>query len=402
MMKNKKILISGASIAGPTLAYWLIKYGFAVTVVEKAPALRLGGQNIDVKGPAREIAVMMGIEEEIRQKNTTEIGTRFVDTANKTIAEFRTGESIGLTQELEILRGDLVKILYEHSKDDVDYRFGDHITSISQRDDSVSIGFASGKEEAFDILISAEGIGSKTAELAFGGQPEFKYLGLHSAYLTIPKTDTDSKWARWCNAATGIVYLMRPDNYGETRASVTFLAREGAYKGLSPEAQKEALIARIKGTGFESDRIIKGIKQTDDLYFDRVSQVKAAKWSIGNVAITGDAAWCATPIAGKGTDLAMAGAYILAGELFKAETVKQAFQAYEIKMRPYVEKCQKLPPGIPWAVYPTTKFGLFILKQLVATVGSKPVKWLIGKLSGGNKTPEKEIQLPNYLGSVKD
>jgi len=400
-MRNKKILISGASIAGPTLAYWLAEYGFEVTVIEKAPELRLGGQNIDVKGPAKEIAGMMGIEDKIRDRNTTEIGTRFVNVENQVVAEFSTGESIGLTQELEILRGDLVKILYEQSKDKVEYRFGDHVTSIKQTENSVEIGFRSGKQESFDILISAEGIGSKTAELAFGGQPDLKYLGLHSAYLTIPKRSTDSKWARWCNAPTGIVYLIRPDNYGEARASVTFLARENEYRGLSIEQQKQVLIKRIEGTGWESDRIIEGIKQAKDLYFDRVSQVNASSWSIGRVVVTGDAAWCATPIAGKGTDLSMAGAYILAGELYKAEDIGQAFSAYESIMRPYVEKCQQLPPGIPWAVYPTSKFGVFLLNKLVATVGSKPVKWLIGKLSGRKKEPRKEIVLPAYHLVVK-
>ncbi|TDQ11820.1 FAD-dependent monooxygenase [Pedobacter metabolipauper] len=395
-MKNKKILISGASIAGPTLAYWLSHYGFDVIVTEKARELRLGGQNIDVKGPAREIAQMMGIEEKIRAANTTEIGTRFVDTANKIVAEFPKGESIGLTQELEILRGDLVKILYECSKEKVEYRFGDQITSVSQTDIAVNVSFASGKEESFDILISAEGIGSKTMELVFGSQPDFKYLGLYTAYLTIPKEPSDSKWARWCNALSGIIYLMRPDNHGETRASVTFLATEDEYKGLSMEEQKDALIQRIKGTGWESDRITEGIKRSKDFYFERVSQVKASSWSRGRVAITGDAAWCATPIAGKGTDLAMAGAYILAGELSRADTIEQAFRAYEDKMRPYVEKSQQLPPGIPWVVYPRTKFGIFILNRLVAAVGSKPVKWLVGKLSSGKKVPGKEIVLPDY------
>lgn len=396
-MKNKKILITGASIAGPTLAYWLAEYGFNVTVLEKAPELRLGGQNIDVKGPAKEIAAMMGIEDQIREKNTTEIGTRFVDTHNQVVAEFSTGDSFGLTQELEILRGDLVKILYEATKEKVEYRFGDHITAIKQTEKSVEIEFSSGKHESFDLLVAAEGIGSKTAALAFGGQPDFKYLGLHSAYLTIPKKPTDTRWARWCNAPTGIVYLLRPDNYGETRASVTFLSKENEYKGLSVEQQKEALIKRIIGTGWESDRIIEGIKQTNDLYFDRVSQVKASTWSKGRVVVTGDAAWCATPIAGKGTDLAMTGAYILACELYKADDIDQAFTTYENIMRPYVEKCQKLPPGIPWAVYPTTKIGLFILNKLVTAVGSKPVKWLIGKLSNKKKEPKKEIALPDYM-----
>ncbi|EDM37799.1 oxidoreductase [Pedobacter sp. BAL39] len=396
-MKSKKILISGASITGPTLAYWLNRYGFEVIVVEKSAELRLGGQNIDVKGPAKAVAQKMGIVEEIRSLNTTEAGIKFVDASDRMLAEFPKGDSMSMTQELEILRGDLVKTLYNHTKDDVSYRFGDHITSLAQTGDVVNVGFASGKKERFDLVISTEGIGSNTRKLAIDSQVKFKYLGLHTAYLTIPKTATDGQWARWHNAPSGIVFMLRPDNYGETRASVTFLADEDQYRDLNIEEQKKALIQRITGAGWQSDRIIEGIGQTKDLYFDRVSQVKASSWSAGRVAIAGDAAWCATPIAGKGTDLAMAGAYILAGELFKADHHEQAFEAYEKKMRAYVEACQKLPPGIPGLVYPTSKFGVAVLNQLVSAVGSKPVKWLIGLFTGSSKSAKDEIELPDYM-----
>ena len=396
-MKSNKILISGASIAGPTLAYWLHRYGFEVIVVEKSAELRLGGQNIDVKGPAKAIAEKMSIVAEIRAQNTTEVGIRFVDASDKILAEFSKEDSMSMTQELEILRGDLVKTLYDRTKNNVTYRFGDHITSLDQTADEVNVGFASGKNERFDLVISTEGIGSSTRKLAISSQVDFKYLGLHTAYLTIPKIATDGEWARWHNAPSGIVFMLRPDNYGETRASVTFLADENQYKGLTMEEQKKALIQRIQGTGWQSDRIIKGIGQTKDLYFDRVSQVKASSWTEGRVAIAGDAAWCATPIAGKGTDLAMAGAYILAGELFKADDYKQAFEAYEKKMRPYVEECQKLPPGIPGLVYPTSKFGIAVLNKLVSAVGSKPVKWLISFFTSKSKSPKNEIEIPDYI-----
>jgi 2-polyprenyl-6-methoxyphenol hydroxylase-like FAD-dependent oxidoreductase len=219
---------------------------------------------------------------------------------------------------------------------------------------------------------------------------------LYTAYVTIKKSATDSSWARWRNAANGIVFLIRPDNYGSTRASITFTAKEEEYKELTLEQQKTALINRIKGSGWESERLVKEIAKTKDLYFDRISQVKASKWNEGRVAIVGDAAYCATPIAGKGTDLAMSGAYILAGEMSVANTYQEAFKAYEDKMRPYVNKCQKLPPGIPKLVYPQSKLGVSILNGLVSVVGTKPVKWLIGLFGSGKKTPKKEINLPDY------
>lgn len=190
--------------------------------------------------------------------------------------------------------------------------------------------------------------------------------------------------------------MIRPDNYGSTRASITFTAKEDEYKGLSFEEQKTALINRIKGSGWESERLIEEIGKTRDLYFDRISQVKASKWSEGRVAIVGDAAYCATPIAGKGTDLAMSGAYILAGELSIAGTYQEAFKAYENKMRPYVEKCQKLPPGIPKLVYPQSRLGVGILNGLVSLAGSKGAKWVMGLFGDGQKKPKQEIALPGY------
>ncbi|RYY37921.1 MAG: FAD-binding monooxygenase [Sphingobacteriaceae bacterium] len=395
-MKEKKILVTGASISGPTLAYWLNRYGFKVTVAERAAELRLGGQNIDVKGPAAEIARKMDIEGAIREKNTTEVGLRFVNIKNKTVAEFPVDSSLSMTQDLEILRGDLVRILYDETKNNVEYRFNEHVTELVQTDANVTVTFSGGNMESFDLVIAAEGIGSQTRKLALGSSPNFKYLGLYTAYLTIARASTDSRWARWCNAEHGIVFMLRPDNYGETRASITFTAKEDEYKGLSLEEQKAALVDRIKGSGWESERLIKEIDKSNDLYFDRLSQVKAPKWSEGRVAIVGDAAYCATPIAGKGTDLAMSGAYILAGELYKADNYTEAFDAYEQKMRPYVKKCQHLPPGIPVLVYPKTKFGVSVFNTLVSAVGSKPVKWLLGLFGKGKQAPEQEIYLPDY------
>lgn len=394
--QRKPILISGASIAGLTLAYWLNRYGFEVTVVEKAAELRLGGQNIDVKGPAWEIAQKMGIAEKIRHADTTEAGIRFVDTKNKVLAEFPKGHPMSMTQELEILRGDLVKILYELTEEKVSYRFGDHITGISEEAGHTEVSFAGGKKAEYGLVLIAEGIGSSTRAMVFKDEVKFRYLGLYTAYFTIEKQDTDTRWARWCNAPGGIVFLLRPDPYGTTRASVTLKAKEKAYKNLDPEQQKKALTAAIKDAGWEAPRLTEEISKSGELYFERLSQVISPAWSKGRTAMTGDAAYCVTPIAGKGTDLAMLGPYILAGEIAGTGDHQLAFFNYRQKLESYVREAQKLPPGIPLLVYPESRTGVRVINFLFRIFGSRLVKSLALRLSRNKKAPAKAFELPVY------
>ncbi len=396
MEATKKVLISGASIAGLTLAYWLIEYGFEVTVVEKNQELRLGGQNIDVKGPAWEIIRRMKLDKKVVAATTTEMGIRFVTTHNKTVAEFPKDNPLSMTQEIEILRGDLVELMYQPIKDKVAFLFANQITKINETSSMLEISFQCGKKAAYSLLLIAEGIGSHTRKLVFGKSVNFKYLGLYSAYLTIEKARSDTRWARWCNTERGIVFLIRPDNHGKTRACIFFRSPERGYEKLSTEQQKRVLIDKIKGVGWESERIAKEIETTDDLYFERVSQVKAKSWYKGRVAMTGDAAYCPTPISGKGTDAAISGAYILAGELATAESHGQAFSNYQALMRPYINNIQKRPPGVPSFVYPTSKIGVAIINSIFSIVASPPVKF-ITRLFGKNKAkPKKEIDLKDY------
>ncbi|WP_025144909.1 FAD-dependent monooxygenase [Pedobacter jeongneungensis] len=394
-MINRKILISGASIAGLTAAYWLEHYGFAVTVVERNQELRLGGQNIDVKGPAWEIIKKMQLEEKIRKANTTEVGIRFVDINDLTVAEFPKDDALSMTQELEILRGDLVKILYDKVKNKATIRFGNYIQVIEDRGDRVAVNFADDLSETFDAVIIAEGIGSSTRRKVFGNEVQFRYLGLYTSYFTATKTDTDSNWARWCNAKGGIVFLLRPDNYGTTRACINFRSPEMGYEKLPSDQQKNLLIKKIQYSGWEGPRLIQEIMNSDDLYLERLSQVLAPRWHKGRVAMIGDAAYCVTPIGGKGTDLAISGAYIIAGELCRAEH-NEAFVAYEKRLRPFVAKVQKLPPGVPRLVYPKTTWGVAVLNSLFRVVGSRPAKMVMGLFSNNKKHPESELHLPDY------
>jgi 2-polyprenyl-6-methoxyphenol hydroxylase-like FAD-dependent oxidoreductase len=395
MKRNKRILISGASIAGPTLAYWLHHFGFEVTVVERAPSLRTGGQNIDIKGSAQKIAAMMGIEALISDANTGEVGIKFVNEKNQVKAAL--AKEGGFTAELEILRGDLSKILYEHTCKNATYIFGDFITALDQDKEKVNVTFDSGKVEVFDLVIAADGIRSRTRNLMFGNEPKLEFIGLYTAYLTVPKSDTDNEWARWCNGVNSKVIFIRPDNVGTTRVSFSFLSDDLGYEKLSVKEQKELLKAKFSTMGWEAPRILRALDEIDDLYFDGISQVKAPRWTNGRFAMIGDAAYCPTPVTGMGTGLAMIGAYVLAGELGRNDNYEKAFKAYEDLLRPIVEKIQDLPPGVPWMAHPKTRTGIALLNFALGVYGSKPVN-ILKKLFGGKPKDKYDdgIVLPDY------
>ena len=392
-MKVNKILISGASIAGPTLAFWLNRYGFETTIVERAESLRLGGQNVDIKGAAQKIAQWMGIEEEIRAADTGELGVLFVDENNVTKAALPKGESNLGTSELEILRGDLVKILYEHTKENVEYLFGNQIIALDEHQDGVKVTFQNGEIRDFDLVICADGIRSRTRSLIFGDEPFVKPVGLYVSYFTIPRASSDSRWARWYNATDARVIFMRPDNEGTTRASFSFMSEPMGYEKLSQEEQKALLHEKFVDAGWEAQRVLAALDNNAEVYFDAISQVYAPRWSKGRCAMTGDAAFCPSPLTGMGVSLSVVGAYILAGELSRHADYPEAFEAYDRAFRPYVTKIQKLPPGVPRLAHPKTKLGIFVLNIIINIISSKAARKL-GALFPSSE--EEDFELVEY------
>ncbi len=396
-MNKKKVLVSGASIAGPTLAFWLNHYGFETTIVERAESLRAGGQNIDIKGAARKITHLMGIEDNIRAASTGELGVLFVDKNNKTKAKLAQSGPNSFTSELEILRGDLAKILYNHTKDHVEYIFGDHIVGLNELDTGVEVTFQKAEKRHFDLVICADGIRSSTRALIFGDENVVQPLNLYIAYFTIPKAPSDSHWARWYNAPNERVVFIRPDNEGTTRASFSFISKPMGYEKLSMTEQKALLQQKFADAGWESSRLLAELKGNTDIYFDSISQVKAPKWFVGRCAMTGDAAFCPSPLSGMGANSAIIGAYILAGELSKNENYTEAFAAYEKLMRPFIKEVQKLPPGTPYLARPKGKAGLLLLHTVLNIISSKFVKTIGDLFSSKNKSPYDDIiELPDY------
>jgi 2-polyprenyl-6-methoxyphenol hydroxylase-like FAD-dependent oxidoreductase len=400
MITRGSILISGAGVVGPTLAYWLQKYGWEATVLERAAALRTAGQNIDVRGAGRRVARLMGIEDRIRQAGTGEVGIRFVDGRGRTIVELPagTGDSDGATAELEILRGQLVQLLVELTGDSVEHLYGDHIEGVRQDDDGVTVSFAQAAPRRFDLLVIAEGLGSRTRRLVFGDEPQIRSLGMYTAYGTIPRAEDDDRWWRWCAAVGGRAITLRPDNVGTTRATLSFLSPPRGYEDLRVDRQLEVLRARFADAGWQAPRILDALTaDPSDFYLDRVAQVHAPSWSRGRVALAGDAAHCASPISGMGTSLALTGAYVLAGELASHRDHRDALRSYESRLRPYVRKAQQLPPGAPRIVNPISRLGLLAFHTALRLAASPPGRALASRLF---TPPADAFDLPDYTRHV--
>ncbi|MEU3457148.1 FAD-dependent monooxygenase [Micromonospora sp. NPDC006766] len=337
---TKTILISGAGVAGVTLAYWLRRHGFTPTVVERAPALRDGGYKVDIRGAALEVVRRAGLLEQIRELRTDVRAGSVVDRTGKRVASMN-GDVFGGREEhdAEILRGDLTRLLHDATKNEVDYRFGDSIAAL----DGGSVTFDSGRTETFDLIIGADGVHSRTRALAFGPEAGFvRDMGYRVAICTVPNhLGLDREELTYVSPGrTTLVY----STAREVTAKAMFLFTEPT--GIDESDPRRALQEAYAGQGWEVPRLLEAVADAPDLYYDRLSQVHVDRWSAGPVALVGDAAHCASPASGQGTSLALVGAYVLAGELAAAGGDQTAgLPAYERRMRPFVERNQKLGPA---------------------------------------------------------
>ncbi|KAA1066339.1 hypothetical protein PGT21_028698 [Puccinia graminis f. sp. tritici] len=365
---NLRVLISGIGIAGPVAAYWLSKAGVSVTVLERCECLRKEGQTVDIRNEGVKIMKWMRVEEEVRRRTTKELGIKFVDSNNQTWAAFPQSGEGSFTSEFEIVRGELATIFYEASGDKIEYIFGDSIDSIEETGHSVKVTLQkdSARHMEYDILIVAEGLTSRTRAKAFNEdvRAPIRSLNLWAASFSYKQGDTDEDWARWYNIPNRRGFLVRPDGFGRVRASAMCIDDGEAIKAIassrtSTEKQKEYFINTHKGTGWESDRILEGLRTADDLYVQEIAQTKAKTWSKGRVVLVGDTAFCPSAVTGMGTTAAITGAYVLAAEIVKNPSDhRAAFSAYEGSLRDWIEKVQKLPPGVPNLMHPQTGWGI--------------------------------------------
>lgn len=390
-----RILITGASIAGNAAAWWLGRAGFDVNVVERTSEFRDGGQNVDIRGVGREVLRRMGLEAEALACGTGETGTVWIDENGQPAATFMADDAQddGPTAEMEILRGDLASLIYEPARARAGYRFGDSVASIVDGGDAVKVRFESGRSERFDLVIVAEGVGASTRELIFPGENEPRWMDMNVAYFTIPRTaDDDDTW-RWYHATGGRSVSLRPDQHGTTRATLSVQGPSGDKQNWSDSRQKEWLRECFADAGWEAPRVLAGMAETDDFYFDALRQVRMDRWSNGRVVLTGDAAWCVTPIGGAGATLAVVGAYVLAGELRLNDSPDAAFAAYEKAMRPMVEKIQGIPKLAPRLMNPHSQLGIHLLHGALDLASRPPFRDMMTKLFA---TPPEGPDLSRY------
>ncbi|MFD8096194.1 FAD-dependent monooxygenase [Streptomyces malaysiensis] len=378
---KRKVLISGASISGPALAYWLSRSGCAVTVVEKARTLRDGGYPIDIRGTAIEVVRRMGILPRLRDAHIDSRRCTFLNADGSELASVRPHVVAGSVegQDLEVRRGDLATALHGKVRDDVEFLFGDSIDTLDQSGPAVDVTFHSGRRRTFDLVIGADGMHSATRESLFGPEERFhRYLGYCFAIFTMPNTFGLSRELMLWNAPGKAAALYAVGDNDELHAFLNFHRPRPPFDALrNPDAQRDLVATVFADAGWEVPGMVNAMRDADDLFFDTAGQIRMAHWSSGRVALVGDAAYAPSFLTGQGSSLALVGAYMLANALATHRDHTAAFAAYERDTREFVAMNQALVDNGAARLFPTTEQALeqrnTMLRALV-TMPAAPVR----------------------------
>jgi 2-polyprenyl-6-methoxyphenol hydroxylase-like FAD-dependent oxidoreductase len=341
------VLISGASIAGPALAYWLLEAGYDVTLVERAPVPRPGGQAIDIRGPALDVIAAMGLGESVAALRTRMTGMTVLDIAGNEIERTTERTATGGrfdSGDVEIFRDDLARLLREACGSRPRYLYGDSLTALETRPDGVAATFGQHPPEVFDLVLGADGLHSKVRQLAFGDEEPFlRPLGVAFAIWAAPNLLDLQDWQlSFRDETSGYAIYPTRDNR-ELRINIGFALTPEEERGLDLAARKALIRERAAAIGGPVPRVLETLEATEDLYFGALAQVRMPGWCKGRVALVGDAGYCPSPFTGQGTSLALIGAFVLARELGRsAGDHEAALSQYETRMRPFVQANQDL------------------------------------------------------------
>ncbi len=393
-----KVLISGAGIGGPTLAYWLARYGFQPTIVESAPHLRIGGYIIDFWGAGFDIAERMGLLPEIRAKGYRVQQVKVVDRDGHRVAGFPVDAFFHLTRDryVSLPRSELASAIFRKLDGQVETIFGDSVTSLEQNDRNVQVTFRSGVVRDFDLVVGADGLHSGIRELAFGPEQDFeRYLGFKVAAFQVENYRPRDE----------LVYVMYTE-VGQQAARFTMRDNRTLFlfTFADPDRQIPATVSdqkalvrkRFGNSGWECPKILDALDSSLDFYFDCVSQIRMdpqkGLWTRGRVTLLGDAAFCVSLLAGQGSALAMIAAYILAGELHRSNgDYAEAFRRYQDLFGPFVQEKQKAALRFAGSFAPKSKLALFLRNRIFNLLS---IPW-IANLTLGSGLADK-IDLPEY------
>ncbi|SER56352.1 FAD-dependent oxidoreductase [Streptomyces qinglanensis] len=396
---RRTALISGASIAGPALAFWLNRCGFAVTVVEKASALRGGGYPIDVRGTALEVVRRMGILPRLRDAHIDLRRLAFLDGDGGEVASIHPHTVTGGVEgrDLEVPRGDLVGALHAAVRDDVEFVFDDSVDTLDQTDHGVDVTFHGGSTRTFDLVFGADGLHSRTREFLFGPEEQFhRYLGYCFAGFTMRNAFGLSREALIWNTPgrAAVLYAVgggsaedssaggstagdssaqgSSTDGDEVHAFLNFAHPEPPFEAFrNPRAQRDLVIRVFGDAGWEVPGMLAALHDADDLFFDAVSQIRMPRWSSGRVALVGDAAYAPSFLTGQGSSLALVGAYMLAASLADRDHVA-GFAAYEQHTREFVTANQDLVGEGDAVLFPTSAQALDQRNAMLRNLDTMP------------------------------
>lgn len=389
-----KIAISGAGVAGPTLAYWLLRAGHEPTLIERASDFRTGGYVIDFWGVGYRVARRMGIEGALREAGYQVQAIESVDDDGKVQARLGTSVFRRLTggRFTSLPRGDLAAAVYGTIEGRVEAIFGDSIAAIEEHERGVQVTLEQGNSRAFDLVIGADGLHSNVRRLVFpSGTDHEKYLGCRVAACVVQGyLPRDERVYMTHNFPGRQVarFTLRGN-----RTLFLFVFRSDDRPIADDIGTHKAILRReFVNAGWEAPRMLDALDEVDELYFDVVSQVRMPCWSRGRTALVGDAAACISLLGGEGTGLAMTEAYVLAGELQRAGgAYRQAFEAYEARLRPFIEGKQRAAGRFISFFATRTRLGIWLRNRAMQAMNLRPVAAVFAK-----RGLRDDFDLPDY------
>jgi 2-polyprenyl-6-methoxyphenol hydroxylase-like FAD-dependent oxidoreductase len=400
-VNGRRVLISGASVAGPVLAYWLNRFGFQSTVVERTAELRFGsgGHAVDLFDPALQIIDWMGALTQVQDAGTrTEIFS-FIRGGHRPVDVAAAFGSEGVSEHhVEIMRGELAKIIHEAGRKDVEYLFGNSIRSLEENDQGVDVTFQLGSPRTFDLVIGADGLHSITRHLAFGEEHRFlHFMGGYIAVFTVPNYLDLHQQMLGCGDVDRIAAIYPVRETGQAR--VVFLWRtptQHDYDRHDIAAQRQLIRNLYGDMGWEVPRLLAELEKADDLYLDSISKIVMDSWTRGRVSLVGDAGYSPGPAVGGGTSLAVVGAYVLASELAAARGDHvRGLGAYEQVLRPAVKESQRIGPATMKLLIPRSRIQLWAMAQTMRLLPRlpAPARRRLTSFGGGPAAMLNAVQL---------
>ncbi|MFJ5643678.1 FAD-dependent monooxygenase [Streptomyces sp. NPDC093223] len=390
-----RVLVVGGGIAGDTVALMLGRAGWEVTVAEIAPALRGGGQAVDLRGDCREVVARLGLLDEVLDSLLDQRGAAWVDSSGRRLATMpvEAFDGNGYVSKEELLRSDLARVLHEAAGAHVTHLFGETVEALEDVPNGVSVRFRHAPPAEFDLVIGADGAHSRVRRLRFGPEEVFRRpLGLAHAWFTMdetPATPSVDGWFITHNAPGSRSVEARPGHPGQQEIGFTFAA-----SGLPPRHDREAQFALLDrvfaDVGWRTRELLAAARHAPDFALDTFDQIQVPSWSDGRVVLLGDSAWCASPLSGLGTALALRGAAELADALTAADALRlphrlsDALTAYEAAMRPRVDDAQRLFPGRVRQAAPRTELGIHVVAWLIRCIQRPPLAKTFSRLAAGH------------------